>query len=283
MKYRAPNTSGFRPKKSLGQHFLHDLRIINRIVSCAGFLDSDLVVEIGPGKGALTMSLARSVGHVVAIEKDIRLVNLLDKKLKREKIENVTLINHDILKWDFREIKPPLSSKIEVIGNLPYNISTPFLEKLIDNRTIIDRAVLMFQLEIGQRLTSLPGTKAYGAMTVLVQYHAHAKCLLEVSNESFSPKPKVDSMVLELDFQKPHSRRAINENNFRQVVKGAFSHRRKTLVNSLKHFYPLLDRDVIVRGIENCGIEPGTRAETLSIDDFISLAEALSGSLRNLG
>lgn len=278
MKNRAPNTSGFRPKKSLGQHFLHDLRIIHRIVTCAGFRDSDLVVEIGPGKGALTMPLARSVGHVVAIEKDIRLINLLNKKLKRENIDNVTLVNRDILKWDFREIKLPLSTRIGVIGNLPYNISTPFLEKLIDNRAFIDRAVLMFQLEIGKRLTSSPGTKTYGAMTVLVQYHAHATGLLEVSNESFSPKPKVDSMVLALDFQKPHPRRAVNEDNFRQVVRGAFSHRRKTLVNSLKHFYPLLDRDIILRGIEDCGIEPGTRAETLTIDDFINLAEALAGA-----
>jgi len=169
MKNRAPKTSGFRPKKSLGQHFLHDFGIIHRIVTCAGFRDSDLVVEIGPGKGALTMPLARSVAHVFAIEKDIRLINLLNKKLKREKIDNVTLVNRDILKWDFREIKHPLSSRIGIIGNLPYNISTPFLEKLIDNRSFIDKAVLMFQLEIGERLTSSPGTNTYGAMTVLVQ------------------------------------------------------------------------------------------------------------------
>ncbi len=276
MKSRSPGSmSGFRPKKSLGQHFLLDPRIIQGIIDRAGFQTSDLVVEIGPGKGALTLPLARGAGHVVAIEKDTQLIRLLKERLSYEGITNVTLINHDILEWDFNEITHFSSSKIKVIGNLPYNISTPFLEKLIKSRNHVSSAILMFQLEIGKRLTASPNSKVYGAMTVLVQYHAQATGLLEVSKESFFPKPKVDSMVLELDFEKPHPRRAVDEDKFREVVRGAFSHRRKTLLNSLKRFFPVLDSEILLQGIRKCGIDPGARAETLSVDDFICLASAI--------
>jgi len=267
--------SGFLPKKSLGQHFLRDPQIIHQIIACARFQVSDLVLEVGPGQGALTLPLARSVGHVFGVEKDKQLIRLLKKKLSREGIPNVTLINRDILEWDFREIDLSPSTGIKVIGNLPYNISTPFLGKLIDNRTRVSRAVLMFQLEIGKRLTALPGNKAYGAMTVLVQYHACTTGLLEVSKNAFFPKPKVDSMILEMDFERPHPKRAVDEAVFRKVVKGAFAHRRKTLLNSLKAFYPFLDREMLLRKIQQCGIDPGRRAETLEIDEFLYLASAI--------
>ncbi len=269
--------SGFRPKKSLGQNFLLDPQIIQKIITSAGFQSDDMVVEIGPGKGALTLPLARSVAHVVAIEKDTRLVDFLKKRLLREGITNVTLVNHDILKWEFSGIDVFSSTGTKVIGNLPYNISTPVLEKLIENSARISRAVLMFQLEIGKRLTSLPGNKVYGAMSVLVQYHARATALFEVSNKSFSPKPKVDSMVLELDFEEPYPRRAVNEDYFRKVVRGAFSYRRKTFINSLKRFFPLSDPEMLLKGIKKCGVDPGARAETLTIDDFVCLSSALSG------
>jgi 16S rRNA (adenine1518-N6/adenine1519-N6)-dimethyltransferase len=267
--------SGFRPKKSLGQHFLQDPRIIQDIIDCAKFRTYDRIVEIGPGKGALTLPLARRVDHVVAIEKDAQLIHMLGEKLSGQGVSNVTLINGDILEWDFKEIARFPATKIKVIGNLPYNISTPFLEKLIENRNHVSKAILMFQLEIGKRLTASPNNKSYGAMTVLVQYHAQARGLFEVSKASFFPKPRVDSMVLELDFEKPHPRRAVDEDKFRGVVKGAFSHRRKTLLNSLKRFFPFHDSEMILQGIRKCGVDPKARAETLSIDDFVCLAGAL--------
>ena len=266
---------GFRPKKALGQHFLVDQGIIEKIISNSGFQASDLVLEIGPGQGALTLPLARLAGQVIAIEKDAQLIPLLKRKLSREGITNVILINKDILKWDFREIGLSPSSKLKVIGNLPYNISTPFLEKLIENRGSVSRAVLMFQLEIAERLTASPGNRIYGALTVLVQYHAHATRLLAVSKNAFYPKPKVDSMVLELDFERHHPNSVVDEVSFRKVVKGAFAHRRKTLLNSLKDVYSFLDRELILEGLIKCGIDPVRRAETLNIDEFLCLASAL--------
>ena len=268
---------GFHAKKRLGQHFLVELEIINKIVGLAAFQASDLVLEIGPGQGALTLPLARTVGHVVAVEKDPQLVHALQKRLNRAGITNVTLINYDILKWDFRDIRPPLSAKLLVIGNLPYNISSPVLEKLIKNRDLIKRAVLMFQLEVAKRLTASPGGKAYGAMTLLVKYHAHPRPLLEVSKDAFNPKPKVNSMVIELDFEKPYPRLLLNnEGNFKKIVKGAFAHRRKTMVNSLKGLSPSLDRETLFDVMKRCGIDPGRRAETLDMDEFLCLTAALA-------
>ncbi|MCP4669282.1 MAG: methyltransferase domain-containing protein, partial [Deltaproteobacteria bacterium] len=148
----------FRPKKRLGQHFLTANWAIHDIIALARFRASDVVLEIGPGKGALTLPLARSVSHVVAVEKDTSLINLLKKKLRGSGITNVTLVNEDILRWDFNHIKALSTEKIQVIGNLPYNISSPFLEKLIENRKLVGRAVLMFQLEVAKRIAASPGT-----------------------------------------------------------------------------------------------------------------------------
>ena len=271
---RTPGAA-FRAKKRLGQHFIVEPKIIHKIIGLAGFQSSDLVLEIGPGLGALTLPLARTVGRVVAVEKDAHLVKLLQKRLSREGITNVTLINHDILKWDFHEIGPPSSTRLLVIGNLPYNISSPVLEKLIKNRNLIRRAVLMFQLEVAKRLTASPGGKAYGAMTLLVQYHAHTRMLLEVSKDAFNPKPKVDSMVLELDFKKPYPKRGIDEDKFSKMVKAAFAHRRKTMLNSLRGVSPSWNSDVLLDAMKKCEIDLKRRAETLDMDEFLCLTDAL--------
>jgi 16S rRNA (adenine1518-N6/adenine1519-N6)-dimethyltransferase len=268
--------TGPRPNKRLGQHFLVDRGIIEGIISRAGFQTSDMVLEIGPGQGALTFPLARSVGHVVAVEKDTRLAGLLEEKLSRAGIANVTLINRDILKWDFNEISNHSSAKIQVIGNLPYNISSPFLEKLVENRNLVSRAVLMFQLEVARRLTASPGSKAYGAMTLTVRYHAKPTAFFEVSAEAFFPRPKVNSMVLELDFERPYPKRAVHDGDLKRVVRGAFAHRRKTLLNSLKGFFPSWNPEMILEAMKKCGIDPGTRAETLDMDDFLCLGTALA-------
>ena len=265
----------FRPTKRLGQHFLVETKIIHKIIACARLTESDLVLEIGPGKGALTLPLARSVGRVVAIEKDAHLMNLLQNRLNRAGISNVTLVNHDILKWDFHEIKLPSSTKLLVMGNLPYNISSPVLDKLIKNRNLLNRAVLMFQLEVGKRLTASPGEKAYGAMTLFIQYYAHTRVLLELTKDAFNPKPKVDSMVLELNFKKPYPKRALNEDTFKKVLKGAFAHRRKTMINSLRGLSQFWDRDVFLEAMKTCGIDTKRRAETLDMDEFLCLSDAL--------
>jgi 16S rRNA (adenine1518-N6/adenine1519-N6)-dimethyltransferase len=188
----------------------------------------------------------------------------------------VTLVNRDILQWDFDEVGPQSSTRIQVIGNLPYNISSPFLEKLTENRHLVGRAILMFQLEVAKRLTASPGGKTYGALTVLVRYHAHSAFLFEVPKEAFYPRPKVDSMVLELDFERPYFRSTVREPDFREVVKGAFAHRRKTLLNSLNSSSPSWDREILLAAMKKCNIDPGRRAETLDMQEFLCLTNALT-------
>jgi 16S rRNA (adenine1518-N6/adenine1519-N6)-dimethyltransferase len=264
-----------KPKKRLGQHFLRDRAIIQEMVTRCGFGQKDHVVEVGPGLGALTLPLAACVGHIVAIEKDPQLAKRLRGSLKKQGIHNVTLIISDILKVDLKDLMSQGDEKIKVIGNLPYNISSPFLDLLINNRDLMDRAVLMFQLEFAQRLIADPGTKAYGALSVFMQYHARISPLLSAPREAFYPKPKVGSMVVELDFSSPHAKRAEDENHFVRVVRGSFTHRRKTLLNSLKGVFSEYEREVILEALRRCGIDSGRRAETLGIDDFLCLSSAL--------
>ena len=271
-----------RPKKWLGQHFLVDAGVTERIISSAGFQPSDVVLEIGPGQGALTLPLSRTVSHILAVEKDLRFTEFLRKKISRLGISNVTLVNHDILSFDFNDIPFPPSGKIRVIGNLPYNISSPVLEKLIQNRERLAQAVLMFQLEVAKRLTASPGNKDYGALTLLIQYHATSTPLLKVSKSAFYPIPKIDSMVVELNFERPYPGSAVGEADFRNVVKGSFAHRRKTLLNSLKGFLPEWTPDILLKGITSCGIDPKRRAETLHMDEFLRLAGTLAIDKREI-
>jgi 16S rRNA (adenine1518-N6/adenine1519-N6)-dimethyltransferase len=266
----------FRPKKSLGQHFLRDPLIIERILAGAKFDRSSTVLEIGSGLGALTFPLASLVQHVIAVEKDGTLAEKLRAGLSREGIGNVTLIHEDILKLDLARLS---EEQIEVIGNIPYNISSPLIEKLIRNRHRIQRAVLTLQHELAARLTASPGNKQYGALTVLIQYHAHLSPLLEIPREAFHPKPKVSSTVVQFDFSKPYPRRADHEEFFRRVVRASFAHRRKTLLNSLRGTFPTWEVESILNAVEHCAIDPQRRAETLSIDDFLDLSEALASFL----
>lgn len=264
-----------RPRKRLGQHFLVDPSLGHRIVEAAGFDPGDPVLEIGPGKGALTFPLARKGVRLVAVEKDALLCKDLAERLARAGHDNVRLVNEDILTFDFRKVTRPGGGKVGVIGNLPYNISTPLLERLTECRDMIGRSVLMFQREVGERLTASPGGKAYGAMTVLVRYHAAVRPLIRVPPTAFRPRPKVESMLLELDFERPYPRRAEPYEAFRRTVKAAFSHRRKTLVNSMRDFDPARSREELESALQRCGIDLKARAETLAMDDFLCLAAAL--------
>lgn len=266
-----------RAKKRLGQHFLRDPSVIHRIISRAGFDSNTTVMEIGPGLGALTFPLAESVRHVIGIEKDGQLVEILRERLARQGVRNVTLYGEDVLKTDFEEKARAGGGKLHVIGNLPYNISSPFLEKLVQSRDVVLRAVLTFQAEVGRRLTAEPGNKQYGALTVLSRYYARISPLLEIPKEAFYPRPKVGSMVVEIDFTRPHPTRARNDLVFKKVVKGAFAHRRKILINSLVGTFPQWDQEQVGSAMEKGDIDPGKRAERLSIDEFIRLSEALEG------
>jgi len=277
---KKPFSSGrsglFRPKKSLGQHFLRDPLIVERILARAKLDKSATALEIGSGMGALTFPLASCVRHVIAVEKDGTLAEKLRTGLSREGIGNVTLIHEDILKLDLARLS---EEKIEVIGNIPYNISSPLIEKLIHNRHRIQRAVLTLQRELAARLTASPGNKQYGALTVLIQYHAHLSPLLEIPREAFHPKPKVSSTVVRFDFSKPYPRRANHEEFFRKVVRAAFAHRRKTLSNSLRGTFPSWEVQNTLNAMQRCAIDPRRRAETLSTEDFLDLSTALGSFL----
>ena len=271
-RYSPRRSSPFRPKKSLGQHFLRDPLLIERILASAKFDKSSTVLEIGPGTGALTFPLASCVRHLIAVEKDGTLAEKLRADLRREGIGNVTLIHEDILKLD---MAPLSEEKIEVIGNIPYNISSPLIEMLIRNRELIPRAILTLQHELAARLTASPGNKQYGALTVLIQYHARLSPLLEVPRQAFFPKPKVSSTVVQFEFLRPFPRRVDSEDSLRKVVRAAFAHRRKTLLNSLRGTFPSWEVQSLLNAMEHCAIDPQRRAETLSMDDFINLTEAV--------
>ena len=266
----------FRPQKRLGQHFLKDQVLIERIVACAGLKRSDIVLEIGPGLGALTVPMAEAAGQVVAVEKDPSLLVNLRKRLVLQGIENVTLHHADILKIDFSDLIKGEEQKIKVIGNLPYNISSPLLEKLVRNRVRVSEAILMFQQELAKRLVALPGTKAYGSLSVLIQYTALIRPILSVPKEAFYPKPKVDSMVLHFDFGIPHPRRAMDDVMLSRVVRGAFSQRRKTLRNALKASMPHSEA-ALMESLRKCNVDPGRRAESCSLDEFICVSDGLAG------
>ena len=267
--------SGIRPRKRLGQNFLEDPAIIEKIITHARFDKNDVVVEIGSGLGALTIPIISNIYHLVAIEKDPLLITILKERLSLKEKEKITFISGDVLKLDFKEIYDKFKQKLQIVGNLPYNISSPFLEKLIINRNYIKNAILMFQYEFAQRLTATPKGKEYGALSVISQYYAQISPLLKIKRDAFYPKPKVDSMVLEIDFKKPHSFQAKNEVTFRKTVKAAFSCRRKTILNSLERGMVSASREMIAKALTKCLIDPKRRAETLTIDEYIHLSSVL--------
>jgi len=263
-----------KAKKALGQHFLIDKNIINKIIKNARLREDDLIIEIGAGHGELTLPLSEQVRHVFAIEKDAGLCYKLKKSIKDKKIKNITVIKGDILKLDLKEIGDFSEKKPVVMGNIPYNISSLILKKLIDNKALLSKAVLMFQLEYAKRLTASPGTKEYGALTLLISYHATVKELFQVSRNVFYPKPSVDSMVVEITFDKSYP---VEEYLFRYVVNATFSHRRKNILNSL--FYYMRDvgisKEQLKKLLSEAEIAPDMRAEALEMSDFLRLSAKL--------
>lgn len=265
----------FRPRKALGQHFLRDRGMIGEILSLSAIDPEEHVLEIGPGKGALTFPLAARVRHLIAVEKDPFLAEALRARLRDQGLGHVEVVTGDILTWDLAGARAAGAPGFLVMGNLPYNISKPVLERLLTLRAHVRRAVLMFQREVGERLTASPGGKAYGAMTLLVSYAARVRPLLTIPREAFHPRPKVDSMVVSLDFEAPYPRRAADELSLTRLIKGAFAYRRKTLLNALLAALQGRGRDALLQALAHCGIAPARRAETLDMEAFLCLEEAL--------
>jgi 16S rRNA (adenine1518-N6/adenine1519-N6)-dimethyltransferase len=265
----------YRPKKRLGQYFLMDRGVVHNIIEGAGFRKSDHALEIGPGLGALTVPLAGYVRKITAVEKDSQLADMLKERLSISGINNVNLINEDILRFDLEGLRGKDEDKLVVVGNIPYNISSPLLERVMACRNLISRAVLMFQYEFAGRLLAAPGGKAYGALTVLIRYNAAVSPLVKVSREAFYPRPEVGSAVVKIDMERPFPLRTRDEAHLKRVVRSAFAHRRKTVFNSLKGDLPLYGDDVIYQALERAGIDSRRRAETIDIDEYVHLASEL--------
>jgi 16S rRNA (adenine1518-N6/adenine1519-N6)-dimethyltransferase len=208
------NKSSLKPNKRLGQHFLVDCNTIDKIIDKTGLNKSDDVLEIGPGMGALTIPMSGVVNTIIAVEKDDRLADYLKQKLDENHIENVLIINNDILKVDMEELYGSRDKKLKVVGNLPYNISSPLLEKIVSNKRFFSKAFLMLQYEFALRLASDPGNKDYGAITIMTRYESSVSQLFNVGRDVFYPKPKVGSMVIAIDLETPHPVRAKNDRVF---------------------------------------------------------------------
>ena len=263
------------PQKRLGQNFLSDPSIAQMIVNRSGVCQEDVVVEIGPGLGALTLPLAQAVQSVIAIEKDRRLAEALKDELQAAGVSNVQLVEADVLDIDWAGLCRQAGRPLTVFGNLPYNISSQVVIRLIESRRHVPRAVLMFQRELAVRLTAPPGGRDYGRITAMLAYCAAVKPLCRVGAGAFHPVPKVDSEVLEIRFAPPRADPPHDEARLFKLIAAAFGKRRKTLRNALSASGLSISPGLAARALEQAGIDSARRAETLSAEEFVALEISL--------
>ena len=263
---------GLFPRKKLGQHFLVDPNILNKVVRAAQVGREDVVLEVGPGLGEMTLALARHAKKVIAVEIDERLAAVLKQKV--ENYPNVEVIKSDILKVDFKRSFKKEASPIKVVANLPYQISTPLLFRFIELREIFSTLTLMLQKEVAERMVASPGRKEYGPLSIFIQTFADVSIQFIIKPSAFFPRPKVESALVCMVWKKKPIIEMRDEEWFKRVVRACFGYRRKTLVNALKHSELALPRSVESR-MEEIEIDPRRRPETLTIEEFVSLAEAL--------
>ena len=300
----------FRAKKALGQNFINDPQIIEAIVDACGAGPDDTVVEVGPGKGALTCTLAERAKRVIAVELDSSVIPLLKGNLAGA--QNVEVVNEDILKFDWSRVSVPLkdadsatekqcsdphadakaeqkpekpcdSGALRIVGNLPYYITTPILLGILEKNVPAKSITVMVQKEVAERICAGPGGKDYGVLSISLQYYADCSYVLDVPAEYFTPRPKVDSAVVHMILKNERLLVPEEEPQFFAVVKKAFSQRRKTLLNSLVGYRTApgaapLQKEDILKALAACGIDEKRRPETLSIEEFVALSRAFQCS-----
>ena len=259
--------------KEKGQNFLANPGIAKMIIEKIGLSPDSHVLEIGPGLGALTIPIARAALHVTAVETDIRLIPLLQQELDNENLKNVTIIHKNILKVDITDLA--CDKKFVVIGNLPYNISSQILIKLVEERRCIETAFLMFQKELAKRIIAKPGKRDYSRLSAVVQYAADVSQVAQIGPSSFFPKPDVDSTILKFNFFEPGEMSFEQEKILFIVIKAAFSKRRKSLKNAMTGGEFEFEKKFITQALESAGIDAIRRAETLTVEEFKSLAMAV--------
>ncbi|NMA94489.1 MAG: 16S rRNA (adenine(1518)-N(6)/adenine(1519)-N(6))-dimethyltransferase RsmA [Clostridiales bacterium] len=269
---------GFQLKRSLGQNFLIDANILNRIVEGAEIKEDDNVLEVGPGIGSLTRALARVCAKVVAVEIDRALFPILDETLKD--YDNAYIIHGDILKIDLGKIMTEYfeGEPFKVVANLPYYITSPILMTFLESDLPYEDITVMVQSEVADRIMATPGTKDYGLLTVAINYYAEVFFIAKVPPSVFMPRPKVSSQVIKLVRKADHMLDKSAEELFFQVIKAAFSKRRKTLLNALSS-YPSIkkigDKVYIREILGKANIDPARRGETLDYEEFACIAQIL--------
>lgn len=263
---------GLIPKKGLGQHFLIDRNILYKIVRAAQINEKDIVLEVGPGLGEMTVELAKKAKKVIAVEIDPKLLEVLKKKVMD--YPNVEVVRGDILKLNFDKLLHQGKDLVKVVANLPYQISTPLLFRFIESRHLFFTLTLMLQKEVAERMAASPGRKEYGPLSIFVQMASNISISFFVKSTAFLPPPKVESAVIHITWKEKPMAEVIDEEWFKKIVRGCFGYRRKTLTNALKHsglpFPPAMELR-----IKSIGIDPQRRPETLSIQEFANLAEVL--------
>jgi 16S rRNA (adenine1518-N6/adenine1519-N6)-dimethyltransferase len=263
---------GVRPAKSRGQNFLTSAGVADRIVAAAEIGDSDSIIEIGPGLGILTEKIAaRARRSLTLVELDTRLAERL-----RERFADARVVNADFLEIDFAALVD--DSRVKVIGNLPFNVAAAILRKLCDNSRMISGMVLMFQREVAARIRATPGDDAYGALSVFTALYWKIDLHFTVAAGSFHPRPKVDAEVLAFAPLTTPSFADLDERDVLETVRASFSAPRKTIRNALSHALGI-DSARAVRALERAAIDPGARAETFGVPDFLRLARQLRGEL----
>ena len=263
---------GLTPRKRWGQHFLVDRNILNKVVHAAELEKGDVILEIGPGMGEMTLALARQVNKVIAVEIDRELVKIL--KEKTADFPNIIVIEGDILKISFEELYRQGHQQLKVVANLPYQISTPLLFGFIESRDLFSTLTLMLQREVAERMIASPGGKDYGPLSIFTQSVSDLSIQFYIKPSAFFPPPKVESAVIHMVWKERPLVRGEEEGWFKKVVKGCFGYRRKRLINALRHADLLLPEDLEKR-IEKIGIDSQRRPETLTIQEFARLADAL--------
>lgn len=272
---------GLKPNRRLGQHFLVDENILDKIIRAASLREDDLVLDLGAGAGAISLAIAPEVEGVIAVEWDEGLASLLKELAASKGRKNLHVIRDDMRCIDLEKICIELWGRkidkgrgIKVVANLPYYLTTPILFKLLRGTLKIELLVLMVQLEAARRIVAQPGTKDYGTLTVLCLYYAQPEILFRVSRNVFYPPPEVDSAMVSLKVLPEPAIDAGNEEVFWKVVRSAFQKRRKTLLNALKNL-GVYDKEEWKKILEEANISPHRRGETLSIEEFANLSKII--------
>ncbi|MDP3791801.1 MAG: 16S rRNA (adenine(1518)-N(6)/adenine(1519)-N(6))-dimethyltransferase RsmA [Candidatus Omnitrophota bacterium] len=264
----------FAPLKRLGENYLIDANVKDKIVAQAGVGKDDIVLEIGPGFGALTIDLAATGARVFAVEKDKKAYSIFSDMV-RDEFPNIKLFNEDILDFDIKQKIAP-AKHMKVIGNLPYYVTTPIIEYLIENRMFMESALIVVQKEVANRFIASAGTQGYGSISCFVQYYMKVSYIHTIKSSAFYPEPEVDSSLVRFDILDEPSVKVADEGLLFKIIRGAFNQRRKTIMNSLSREAVLdISKEDLAKILDKVGIDPLSRPEDLSLSAFANLTNAI--------